>query len=86
LDAGAKDNFVIDETSGLISVAPDSVLDIQQNGDTYQIKASFSSKKNDATKKNKSQDRCGDRNFWRFPPPFVKNKCGFFYFGQNMAV
>jgi hypothetical protein len=38
LDAGAKDNFVINETTGLISVAPDSVLDIQQNGDTYQIK------------------------------------------------
>ena len=38
LDAGAKDNFVINETTGLITVAQDSVLDIQQNGDTYQIK------------------------------------------------
>jgi hypothetical protein len=38
LDAGAKDNFIINETTGLITVAQDSSLDIQQNGDNYQIK------------------------------------------------
>ncbi len=38
MDAGAKDNFIINETTGLITVAQDSSLDIQQNGDNYQIK------------------------------------------------
>jgi hypothetical protein len=38
LDSGAKDNFFINESTGIITVAQDSVLDIQQNGDTYQIK------------------------------------------------
>ena len=37
LHSGAKDNFVIDPISGIVSVAPDSVLDIVENGDTYEI-------------------------------------------------
>ncbi len=38
LDSGAKDNFVIDRASGAIRVASDAVLDIQENGDLYNIK------------------------------------------------
>ena len=37
LDIGAKDNFVIDERSGDIRVSRDAVLDIQDNGDIYEI-------------------------------------------------
>ena len=36
-DAGAKDNFVIDEFTGDIRVSKDAVLDIQENGDLYEI-------------------------------------------------
>jgi hypothetical protein len=34
---GSKDNFVIDAVSGAISVAAGAVLDIQQNGDHYEL-------------------------------------------------
>lgn len=37
LDTGAKDNFVIDSKNGRISVSRDAVLDIQENGDLYEI-------------------------------------------------
>ncbi len=37
LDDRAKDNFVIDERTGDIRVSLDAVLDIQENGDLYQI-------------------------------------------------
>ncbi len=37
LHSGAKDNFVIDLRSGVLSVAPDANLDIQRSGDTYDI-------------------------------------------------
>ena len=36
-DAGAKDNFVIDKTTGDIRVSRDAVLDIQENGEIYEI-------------------------------------------------
>ena len=38
LDIGAKDNFVIDKNTGEIRVSRDAMLDIQENGDIYQIK------------------------------------------------
>ena len=38
LHSGAKDNFVIGPKTGIISVAPDSNLDIQANGAAYNIK------------------------------------------------
>jgi hypothetical protein len=34
---GSKDNFLIDPTTGVISVAPGAILDIQQNGDMYEL-------------------------------------------------
>ena len=34
---GSKDNFVIDAASGVISVAAGAVLDLQQNGDLYEL-------------------------------------------------
>ena len=37
LDIGAKDNFVIDERSGIVTVSKDAVLDIQENGELYTI-------------------------------------------------
>ena len=37
LDIGAKDNFVIDERSGAVSVSKDAILDIQENGELYTI-------------------------------------------------
>ena len=37
IHSGAKDNFVIDGKSGVLSVAPDANLDIQRSGDTYDI-------------------------------------------------
>ena len=37
IHSGAKDNFVIDGRSGVLSVAPDANLDIQRSGDTYDI-------------------------------------------------
>lgn len=37
LDSGAKDNFVIDTRTGEIRVALDATLDIQENGDLYEI-------------------------------------------------
>ena len=37
IHSGAKDNFVIDSKSGVLSVAPDANLDIQRSGDTYDI-------------------------------------------------
>ena len=36
-DAGAKDNFVINEITGEIKVSQDAILDIQENGDRYEI-------------------------------------------------
>lgn len=38
IHSGAKDNFVIDPKTGVISVAADANLDIQRNGDTYEIR------------------------------------------------
>ena len=38
LHSGAKDNFVIGPKTGIISVAADSNLDIQDNGDLYTIR------------------------------------------------
>ncbi len=35
--SGSKDNFVLDRVSGLLSVAAEANLDIQRNGDTYEI-------------------------------------------------
>ena len=32
-----KDNFVIDERSGAVSVSKDAILDIQENGELYTI-------------------------------------------------
>ena len=37
IHSGAKDNFVIDGRTGVLSVAPDANLDIQRSGDTYDI-------------------------------------------------
>ena len=37
LDIGAKDNFVIDEKSGEVTVSKDAILDIQENGELYKI-------------------------------------------------
>ena len=37
IHSGAKDNFVVDGRSGVLSVAPDANLDIQRSGDTYDI-------------------------------------------------
>ena len=37
LDIGAKDNFVIDERSGVVTVSNDAILDIQENGELYRI-------------------------------------------------
>ena len=36
MHSGTKDNFVIDEKTGKISVSPDATLDIQRGGDTYE--------------------------------------------------
>ena len=38
IHSGAKDNFVIGPKTGIISVAPESNLDIQTNGGQYTIK------------------------------------------------
>ena len=37
IHSGAKDNFIIGPKTGIISVAPDSNLDIQKNGVEYNI-------------------------------------------------
>jgi len=37
IHSGSKDNFVINPSSGMITVAPDAVLSIEQNGELYQI-------------------------------------------------
>lgn len=35
--SGSKDNFVIDESTGVISVSEDATLDIEQNGERYEM-------------------------------------------------
>ena len=35
--SGSKDNFIIDPITGVISVAPDANLDIDQNGELYEL-------------------------------------------------
>ena len=35
--SGSKDNFIIDPVTGVISVAPDANLDIDQNGELYEL-------------------------------------------------
>merc|ERR1719507_432700 len=37
IHSGSKDNFKIDPKSGVISVAPDAILDIEQNGEEYRM-------------------------------------------------
>jgi len=37
IHSGSKDNFVINPTTGMITVAPDAVLSIEQNGELYEI-------------------------------------------------
>jgi len=37
IHSGSKDNFVINPITGMITVAPDAVLSIEQNGELYQI-------------------------------------------------
>lgn len=37
IHSGSKDNFVINPSTGMITVAPDAVLSIEQNGELYQI-------------------------------------------------
>ena len=37
IHSGAKDNFVVDYKTGMISVADDVALDIQRSGDVYDI-------------------------------------------------
>ena len=38
IHSGSKDNFVINERSGEITLSKDATLDIQRNGDKYDIK------------------------------------------------
>ena len=35
--SGSKDNFVLDSTTGVLSVSEDAVLDINENGEVYEI-------------------------------------------------
>ncbi len=37
LHSGAKDNFVLDERTGVVSVAEEANLDILRSGDAYEI-------------------------------------------------
>jgi hypothetical protein len=52
LYSGAKDNFLIDSRSGLITVAQDGNLDIQRSGDTYDVQVG----RNDKTSESMQWD------------------------------
>ena len=39
--SGSKDNFVIDAVTGVITVAPDANLDIDQNGEIYELEVNI---------------------------------------------
>ena len=38
IHSGSKDNFVMDERTGVITVGPDAGLDIQRSGDLYDLR------------------------------------------------
>ena len=43
IHSGSKDNFVIDPESGVISVARDGDLSIEENGELYNMEVKVSS-------------------------------------------
>jgi len=72
IHSGSKDNFVIDETTGMITVAPDAVLSIEQNGELYQIDILVTDNGEPYKQTTKAQVTITVQDVNNKPPKFMK--------------
>jgi len=73
IHSGSKDNFVIDPSSGMITVAPDAVLSIEQNGELYEIEVQATDNGEPYQQTTSAQVTITVQDVNNKPPKFMKD-------------